>query len=134
MRKEALSDLASLVLRIGIAFVFFYFGLDKFINLQANMAIVNAIGMSNAFFLTIFYGIVEILVGFALLIGLFVRLTAVIASVMLAAIILLFWLKLHIFVPRDIGLLATLLFLVLNGGGRISLDKFIRFRRIHEHI
>jgi len=134
MRKEALSDFASFILRIGLAFVFFYFGLDKFIHLQTNIAIINSFGMSNAFLLTIFYGVAEILVGTFLFLGLFVRLTAVFASVMLAGILLLFWFKLHIFIPRDIGLLATTLFLALNGGGRISLDKFIRFRRIHEHL
>ncbi len=134
MRKEALSDFASFILRIGLAFVFFYFGLDKFIHLQTNVAIINSFGMSNAFLLTIFYGVAEILVGTFLFLGLFVRLTAVFASVMLAGILLLFWFKLHIFIPRDIGLLATTLFLALNGGGRISLDKFIRFRRIHEHL
>ena len=134
MRKEALSDFASFILRIGLAFVFFYFGLDKFIHLQTNVAIINSFGMSKAFLLTIFYGVAEILVGTFLFLGLFVRLTAVFASVMLAGILLLFWFKLHIFIPRNIGLLATTLFLALNGGGRISLDKFIRFRRIHEHL
>jgi len=134
MRKEALSDFASLILRIGIAFVFFYFGLDKFIHMQANINIIDSLGIPNALLCTIFLGILYILIGAGFLIGLFVRLIAIIASIVFVLTIILFWFKLHIFIPRDIGMLAALLFLVLNGGGRISLDKFVRFRRIWEHI
>ena len=134
MRKEALSDIASLILRIGLAFVFLYFGIDKLVNLQTNASLITSLGISNSIFFTIAYGLAELLIGSFLLLGLFSRLIAIIASMMLLLVIVLFWFKLHIFIPKNIGLLAAMIFLALNGGGRIGLDKFIRFRRVWEHL
>lgn len=133
MKKEALSDIAVLVLRIGLAIVFVYFGVDKFLNLQGNAEIISSIGVPiNAIFFTIFYGIVEVVVGSFLILGLFTRITAGVAAAMLTVTLLSFWIKLSIFIPRDVGLLAIAVFLMLNSGGRIGLDKYIRVKGIFE--
>ena len=134
MKKEALSDFGALILRIGLAFVFFYFGIDKFIHLEANAAIIRSFAFVpvNATIFTIFNGVLEVMVGTFLVLGLFSRITAGIASVMLTSIILVFWFKQHIFLQRDIGLLAIALFLLLNGGGRFGFDRYVRVKGIME--
>ena len=128
MAKDTLSDVAVLILRIGLASVFIYFAIDKFANIQANASIISSIGVSlNPVFVTISYGILEILIGTFLLIGLFTRITAGIGAVMLLSTIFTFWLKLQTFLPRDIGLLGAAIFLLINGGGNIGLDRYVRF-------
>ncbi|MBU2497174.1 MAG: DoxX family protein [Nanoarchaeota archaeon] len=134
MRKGALSDIASLILRVGLAFVFLYFGIDKLVNLQANAVLVSSLGITNPIYFTIFYGLAELLVGSFLLLGLFSRLVAIVASAMILIVIIMFWIKLQTFIAKDVGLLAAMILLALNGGGRIGLDKFIRFRRAWEHL
>ena len=134
MKKEALSDIGVLFLRFGLAFVFFYFGLDKFIHMQANASTIASLGFApfNPTFFTIFQGILEIMIGTFLVLGLFTRIAAGAASFILTAIILVFWFKQHIFLERDVGLLAMALFLLLNGGGRLGLDRYVRVRGMLE--
>ncbi len=133
MKKEALSDIAILVLRIGLALVFFYFGVDKFINLQGNAAVASSLGVPiNTIFFTIFYGVIEVVVGAFLMLGLFSRITAAVGAGMLISTLLAFWFKMQIFLPRDVGLLGAAIFLLINGGGRIGLDRYIRVKGVFE--
>ena len=72
------------------------------------------------------------MIGTFLVLGLFTRIAAGAASFILTAIILVFWFKQHIFLQRDVGLLAMALFLLLNGGGRLGLDRYVRVRGMLE--
>lgn len=109
-----------LVLRIGLAVVFMWFGVHKFINPvywidawvpQSVEALIIAMGMSprNFIFLN---GIFEVLVAVSLLSGYFIRIFSTVALVFLASVV-----AVHItvweIVVRDIGLIGGLLALVL---------------------
>ncbi len=134
MKKEALSDVGVLILRVGLGFVFLYFGIDKFLHLEANAALVKSFGFIpiNATFFTIFYGVLELIIGAFLFLGLFTRIAAGLATFMLASIILTFWFNQHTFLVRDVGLLSIALFLLLNGGGRLGFDRYVRVRGLME--
>lgn len=133
MKNRLISDISYLLLRLGLGFVFLYFGSDKLINLEGNAAIISSIATSlipfNAKIFTILYGIVEILVGSALILGFFVKIVASLATIMISLTLLIFWLKMNIFLPRDIALITISIFLIINGGGRLNLDKFIRWKK-----
>ena len=110
---------SQLALRIGLAAVFVWFGIDKFIQPQywvdAYMPqwaqhLAQAIGMSttNAIFLI---GIFEVLVAISLATGFFSRLFAAAATVFLVAIFVST--GPNLIVVRDIGLIAGLVALVI---------------------
>lgn len=133
MKKEQLSDIAVLVLRIGLGAVFLYFGINTLIHLQASAEVITALGISiNPVFLIILYSILKVVIGAFFIIGLFTRITGFVATVMLAVTMILFWGKLQIFVPRDMGIIAAAIFLIINGGGRIGLDSYVRVRKVFE--
>ena len=110
---------AQLVLRIGLAIVFLWFGIDKFIQPQYWLDawvpqfvqdIVARAGMTGRDFVHL-TGIFEVLVGLSFATGYFLRYFAIAASVFLVSIF-----AVHGFnevMVRDIGLLGGLIALVL---------------------
>ncbi len=131
MKKEFIG-ISTFILRIGLAIVFLYFGLDKFINLEANINIIKSIGFIpiNIKFFTIFFSVIEILVASFLILGLFTRITAIVASLMILTIFLTFWFLFNDLIIRDIGLLAAAVSLAITGSDVISIDKIIKNTRI----
>lgn len=110
---------AQLVLRIGLAIVFLWFGIDKFIQPQywldawvpvSVQSMVGRIGIMPRDFIHL-NGIFEILVGLSLATGFFLRYFAIAGAVFLVAVSVT-----HAFsevLIRDVGLLAGLISLVL---------------------
>ena len=130
--KKDFRDISSFILRIGLAIVFLYFGLDKFINLEANINIIRSFSFIpiDIKFFTVFYGVIEILVASFLILGLFTRITAIIASLMILTIFLMFWILFNDLIIRDIGLLAIAISLAITGSEIWSIDRIIKNSRI----
>jgi len=110
---------AQLVLRIGLAIVFLWFGIDKFIQPQFWLDAWVPVAVQNLFErvsvmphdLIHLVGIFEVLVGLSLATGFFLRYFAIAGSVFLVAVFVA-----HPFnevLIRDVGLLAGLVSLVL---------------------
>ena len=131
MKKEFI-DLSSFILRIGLAIIFLYFGLDKFINLEANINVIKTFSFIpiNIKVFTISYGLVEILIASFLILGLFTKIIAIIASLMILTIFLAFWFLLNDLIIRDIGLLTAAISLAITGSDFLSIDRIIKNTRI----
>lgn len=116
---------SSLILRLGLAFVFIMFGIDKFIvpqNWTGYVApfIENMLPFSLITFMYIL-GVIEIILGTLLLLGLFTQWTAVIITLMMLSINLT--IGFNDVTIRDIGLMAASLALALRPSSPFSLDK-----------
>ena len=109
-----------IALRVGLAAVFMWFGIDKFISPdawlfwipQSIQSVVQAIGMTTRDFIFL-NGIFEVLVAVSLLSGYFIRIFSVVAAAFLVAVV-----GVHIsgateIVVRDFGLIGGLLALAL---------------------
>ena len=108
-----------LVLRIGIAVVFLWFGIDKFIHpqywldawvptwVQSTVGAIH-LGPHNFVILT---GMFEVFVGLSLATGFFMRLFAAAGALFLAGIVVIHGLPLDL--ARDIGLISGLVALSL---------------------
>ena len=124
-------SLGLLVLRIGIGFVFCFFGFDKFphsadwvIYIPAGLfgAIAKISGLTIQTILRI-QGLAELVIGIHLLLGFKTRITAGVGVVFLVLIIsVLEWG--HVAV-RDVGLLGASLAIVFLGSGEFSLDAWL---------
>ncbi len=130
---------AVLLIRILVGWVFLSEGIQKFLFPEAlGVGRFLKIGIPWPYISAPFVGGVEILCGTLILLGLATRL----ASLPLLAVILValystkivafaklgFWGTLHE-ARTDVSMLLALLFLLLVGGGSLSLDSAIRFRR-----
>ena len=98
-----------LALRVGLAFVFIYAGINSLLNPSAWIGFVpvwiDTIPLiSREVFLTI-HGLFEIVLGLALLFGIYKKLTAALAFLSLAGIIIFFGINDITF--RDLGLIAA---------------------------
>ncbi|MEK6860422.1 MAG: DoxX family protein [Nanoarchaeota archaeon] len=125
------SKLSNLFIRIGIGFVFFYFGIDKFFHTQAWM---NWIPPKLTFILpisaqtfTYILGVIEMVIGLFVFIGFFTRIFATIASVILLAIIVS--IGFNEVAARDITILITTISLIFSGSNIFCIDNLIRGRR-----
>lgn len=119
---------ATLILRLGIAFVFLWFGIDKFIHT------VNWIGWvpqwmqalipfsMNAFMYG--QGVIETIIGLMLLVGYKVRFASLLASITIAGVLIsLIGTGQAEIMVRDTGLLAASLSLFLTGCKCMSVDS-----------
>ncbi|MBI4441490.1 DoxX family protein [Candidatus Woesearchaeota archaeon] len=119
---------STVILRVGLAFVFLWFGIDKFIHplIWANwvpdwMAVLIPVPLST---FMIIQGVVEVVVGFLLLIGYQTRFAAFLAVVtILGAELAMFGTGQIEIMVRDAGLLAASLSLVLTGSDCLSMDQ-----------
>lgn len=109
-----------LALRIGLAVVFMWFGIDKFIDPvhwlgwvpQSVQNILTGIGMSGQNFILL-NGIFEVLVAVSLLSGYFIRIFATVALVFLVVVTLVHITGATEIIVRDVGLIGGMLALVL---------------------
>ena len=112
------------IVRIGLAFVFLWFGLNQIFDAESFFGYVPNWAMHNAFFsvstFVLFNGIFDSLLGFLLLIGFFTRVVASIATLHL--LFIAFSLGYNDIAIRDIGLALMALSLVFSGAGKLSFD------------
>jgi len=121
---------APLFLRLGLAAVFFLFGLQKLINPSQTTAEIQLLvnfELAEAAALNFYLGLTEILIAFAFFFGFKVRLFSLAASFLLAMFFLSFLVKYGLSINpdlyRDIGLLGASAALFLLGAGPWSLDN-----------
>ena len=113
-----------MVVRVGLAFVFLWFGLNQIFDAESFFGYVPNWAMHNAFFsvstFVLFNGIFDSLLGFLLLTGFFTRVVASIATLHL--LFIAFSLGYNDIAIRDVGLALMALSLVFSGAGKLSFD------------
>jgi uncharacterized membrane protein YphA (DoxX/SURF4 family) len=126
-KYEKMREFAPLVLRVGIALVFLWFGTDQLMNPEnwsgtIPQSVVDMSGMSAE---TIVYlnGGFEVIFCLALLVGLFTRIAALLLALHLMSILFVVGYN-HIGV-RDFGLMMATLSIFLHGPDSYSLDSYI---------
>lgn len=119
---------ASLIIRLGLALVFLWFGIDKFIHTLNWIGWVpqwmqSLIPFSmNAFMYS--QGVIETAIGVMLLIGFKVRVASLLASITIAGVLIsLIGTGQAEIMIRDAGLLAASLSLLLTGSSAWSFDR-----------
>lgn len=127
---ERFQKYAPLCLRFGLAAVFFLFGMQKLINpsqTSAEIQLLLNFELADATALNFYLGLTEIIIAAAFVIGLKIRLFALIASVLLVMFFLSFLVKYGLSINpdlyRDIGLLGGAVALFLLGAGPWSFDN-----------
>lgn len=127
---ERFQKYAPLCLRFGLAAVFFLFGMQKLINpsqTSAEIQLLLNFELADATALNFYLGLTEIIIAAAFVIGLKIRLFALIASVLLVMFFLSFLVKYGLSINpdlyRDIGLLGGAIALFLLGAGPWSFDN-----------
>lgn len=125
MKKE---DVGRLLLRIGLGGVFFIFGLNKILDPVSAKGWVppwlsTILPISVVTFIYIL-SIAEIIIGLLVLVGLYARASAAIASILLLSIILS-W-GLNEIMLRDAGIMFLALGITMLGPGNWSLDQKLR--------
>lgn len=121
-------ELTTLILRVGLGFVFFYFGIDKLIN-PINWKGFITPELMNILFIDInlfilLLGIFEIILGLMLILGILTRTAALIISLHLFLVIITQGFN-QISV-RDIGLFAMAISLTITGSNYLLLGKIIK--------
>ena len=130
MKKEIFRDLPIFFIRLGLGFVFFWFGIDKFIDPGLWIgwipdSILSFVPIFPGTFIFLL-GIVETILGILLIFGVLVRIVAFVSALHLLAII--FSLGFNDIVVRDIGLLTMALALAIEKKHSFCLDSFMRKR------
>ena len=114
-----------LILRIGLGVVFFWFGVDKFLNpvFWASFVpqYINSILPISMNLFIYLQGIIEAIIGLFIIIGLFTRISSFLAAIILVVIIIS--LGFNDVTVRDFGLLSIAIYLIFTGAGSLSLDN-----------
>jgi len=116
-----------LILRLGLGFVFFWFGLDKLLNVDNWLGYITP-SLDKLIFIDIntfmfILGGVEIILGVLLIIGLFLRIVSVVIAIHLFFIIIS--IGFNDISVRNFGLLAIAVALSFNNDKFLSLDKVL---------
>ena len=119
-------DLGLLLLRLGLAAVFFFHGLDKLNNIDGVIGFFSSLGLS-AFFAYL-VAIVETLGGLALFLGLWVEKTALALSVVMLIAIYLVKFSKGFFSGYEFDLLLLLSSLALSmmGSGSYTVKHWLK--------
>lgn len=128
---------APLFLRLGLAFVFVLFGLQKLLNPSQTTAEIQLLlnfELADAAALNYYLGLIEMTIAAALVFGLRVRWFALAASLMTSMFLISFFVKYGTSINpdlyRDVGLTGAAIALFLIGAGPWSLDaKFARDKK-----
>lgn len=120
--------LAPVLLRTGIAVVFLIFGIDKFVHVNAWLAYIpewtaQLIPVDLTLFMYI-QGVIETVLGFLLLIGLWSRTVSFLCALHLAGIMVA--LGYNEITVRDFGLFMATLALSLREQGKWSVDAWMK--------
>ena len=125
-----LTSVGVALLRLGISFVFLYFGINQLISPKDFIAWLpseaSIIPLSSVT-LIILNGSLEVFLGIMLLLGLYTRISAVILSIHLFAIT--YTIGYTQIGVRDFGLSVATLALALTGPGVFSVSNYIRERK-----
>ena len=126
-----LSRYAPLMLRLSLAIVFLWFGVDKFVNpgywshqLPDTIKVIAGITEESEYGFIHLIGVFEILVGSVLASGIFTRYVAVVASVFIFSIVVTT--GLNPATVRDIGLLAISVYLVSTSDAKIEWKSYLK--------
>ena len=131
---ETHSHYGTFIARIGIAAVFLWFGLDKFIHTSNWIGWVpnwmqSAMPISITSFMYI-QGVIETLTGILLLIGCWVRFAGLIGALTLIGVeVAMIGTGQTEMMLRDAGLLAATLSLFLTGSDCLSIDCILKRRK-----
>ncbi|RJQ18195.1 DoxX family membrane protein [Candidatus Woesearchaeota archaeon] len=146
MNLDSLKKYAPVVLRIALALVFLWFGINQlffpndFIGYLPNWAVQDQAGIGNvmhsvvnalpgkAYTLLAINGLVEVLLGIALLMGFFTRISAIILGAHL--FIIMISLGYNEIAVRDFGLVFATVAIFLNGPDIWCVDNLLKKRRL----
>ena len=125
--EDKMRSFAPIIIRIGISFIFLWFGTQQIFNTEAWTSLIpgwiTSVSGINASVLVHFNGAFEIVVGFCLLFGYFTRITAfLLAFHMLDIMFTVGYSSIGI---RDFGLSMATISIFLYGADSWSLDKFL---------
>lgn len=124
-------NIGRLLLRAGIAFVFIWFGIDKFVHTDIWFAWIPAwLPVANNYLFMYALGAFETLLGTSLLLGAFTRACAAIAAIFFFVIILSF--GLNEIMVRDAGLFFLTIALAFLGPGKWSIDWHKELKKTHK--
>ncbi len=120
-----------LIVRVGFAVVFLWFGIDKFFHPDFWLSFVppfvlSALPFSQSAFIYL-QGAVEAVLGLLLLVGFLTRIAALLSAIMLAAIIVA--LSFTAVPVRDIALLSIAVALAFAKSHSLSVDSYMQKRR-----
>ncbi len=129
MKTTALQSYAPVVLRIGLSFVFLWFGINQlldpasFLGYMPSWNVISSIVslLPSTEFLIMINGSIEIIFGLLLLVGLFTRVAAVILALHLLGITI--GLGYNDIAVRDVGLFFATISVFLYGTTKWSLDE-----------
>lgn len=131
IKKENLKIYAPLILRLGLAIVFFLFGYQKLSvpeQTRAEIQLLLDIGLGSAAAINFYLGLMELLIALGFVFGAFIKYLAPLAAFLLFGFFSSFLWKYGLSVDptlfRDIGLLGGALSLWLTGGGAFSFDNW----------
>ena len=130
------SNLPTLLCRMAVGLIFLSEGLQKYLfPLQLGTGRFEKIGFSNPVFWAYFTGMFEIGCGILILIGLLTRLAAIpLLIIMIVSFITTkypeliekgFWFMAHDY-RTDFAMTLLLIYLIINGGGKKSIDYTIQ--------
>lgn len=107
-----MKNYVQLILRIGLGIVFFWFGIDKFINPEFWMSFIPLwLKLPISFELFIYIqGIIEAIIGLLIIIGLFTKIASSIAAIIL--IVIIASIGFNDISIRDFGLLSIAISLI----------------------
>lgn len=137
MLSERLSrygEYAPLILRVAVGIIFLAHGLAKFGDLQGVAQMFGGMGMPAPGLMVALVAAVETLGGAALILGIGTRIAAVLLSTVLLVAIVKVKSSVGLIAPMgaplpgaelDLALLAACVVLILQGSGRLSLDKVV---------
>jgi uncharacterized membrane protein YphA (DoxX/SURF4 family)/plastocyanin len=122
---------APLFLRIGLAFVFVFFGIQKLTNpgqATSETQLITNFELADAAAVNFYLGLVEIVIFVSFVLGFKVRLFAFVSSLLVVTFFLSFLSKYGISINpdlyRDLGLAGASIALFLLGSGPMSIDNF----------
>jgi uncharacterized membrane protein YphA (DoxX/SURF4 family) len=127
-----MNDYGKLILKVGLGIVFIYFGVNQIMNPEMWVDLLPSFLNNLNFFqpesLIFLNGTFDILVGFCLILGLFLKIISVLAFLHLISIFI-FSLGFTQSGIRDFGLALASLSLFFSEDDKFSLSRFLRQRQ-----
>jgi len=132
--KETSSNSANFFIRLAVGLIFFTQGILKYTDPKMGVERFTRIGFPHPYFTAHFVGAFEIVCGALVLIGLFTRLAAVPLLIIICTAIATtkipelshanqgFWFMVSD-ARTDFAMLCSLVFLLISGAGRLSIDS-----------
>lgn len=139
MYRQTIENLAALIGRFLISFIFIFSGIHKIIDFAGNVGFVASKGMPFPTFLLIISIIVEIVAGLMVLLGWYARIAAIILSLFIIIVTLVFhpfWtyppeqagIQMTMF-WKNFAMLGGLLYIFAFGAGKYSLKYLMHHKR-----